>query len=109
MMNMIFSHVGDEHFGREHDDDDKHRGDKHGDDDGDDDYDAVREVQLEFYRWSFAVAYVVEGALLSSFLIAVTQDSFKWFANSALDIMLTLIFLVYCQCISRKRVCVDAV
>lgn len=54
-----------------------------------------RAWQLEFFRYSFVICYIVLGAMMSSFLIAVTNDSYKWMANVATDCMLALYFFYY--------------
>ena len=51
--------------------------------------------QLEFFRWSFVISYVLLGIMMSTFLIDVTQDSYKWTANIASDFVLAFIFFYY--------------
>ena len=54
-----------------------------------------REVQLEICKWSFVVSYVALGALMSSFLIEVTNEGTKWTANVGTDIILAFGFAYY--------------
>lgn len=63
-----------------------------------------RETQLILCRVGFAISYLVIGANLSNTLIMHTVDTNKWVANVVLDILLLIVFLVYCYHIDCKSV-----
>jgi hypothetical protein len=63
-----------------------------------------RDLQLVIARWAFVVSYLVIGVLMSDILIEVSRDQRKWTANVALDAVLCLIFIFYCQHVHVKAV-----
>lgn len=64
-----------------------------------------RDQERRLWRWGFAVAYLLEGAMLSAFLIEVAkEDRFTWVCNVVTDLILVAFFLLYCQNIANKRV-----
>ena len=56
-----------------------------------------RAFQLSFFRFGFAVFYVLQGILFSIILTKVSSQGANWVANIGIDIVLVLIFLVYCK------------
>jgi len=66
----------------------------------------ARETQLIFFRWSFMLCYLCQGALMSQVLSAVTPASqaYRWQSNTGFDLMMVAIFYVYCSnCYNRRR------
>ena len=58
-----------------------------------------RVIQLEFFRWGFAISYAIIAGLATSILISVSPaaDAHQWIGNLILDIILVVIFLVYAR------------
>ena len=64
----------------------------------------LRTNEHEYLRWIFAGAYILEGSMLSAFLIVVASgDGFTWICNVASDLLLIAFFLVYCRNNHLKR------
>lgn len=61
-----------------------------------------RQFQLRFFRVLFVVFYIVQGCLLSVICSEVTQESYRWIANFAFDIVLAVLFFYYCEHCHRK-------
>jgi hypothetical protein len=62
----------------------------------------TRDTQLVIFRWSFAFFYLLTGTLLSVILIEVSDDHNTWATNIVFDVILVIIFLVYCQNVHRQ-------
>jgi membrane protein YdbS with pleckstrin-like domain len=63
-----------------------------------------REEQMTMYRWLFVVSYLLISVLLSVILIHVSGASNNWSANVVFDIILCVIFILYCRNIHYKSV-----
>ena len=63
-----------------------------------------REKQLWWYRWAFIVCYMTISVCLTIILVNVSPDTNKWTGNIAMDIILCLIFIFYCENIFIKAV-----
>jgi hypothetical protein len=63
-----------------------------------------RQFQLEFLRVAFVVTYLVTGAMFSSFLTHVTNESTMWVNNVGSDILCCIAFLFLCWKIHDSKV-----
>eukprot|EP01040_Poterioochromonas_malhamensis_P016140 gene16140-18251_t len=61
-----------------------------------------RESQLIWLRWLFVIAYMTISICLTIIVINTAVDSTKWVANLVFDIILCLIFIIYCRNIHTK-------
>lgn len=62
-----------------------------------------RDFQLEVFRWMFVLFYILTGALMSAILMDVSGDNSNfWSANIAMDVILVVVFLVYCRNVHRQ-------
>ena len=64
-----------------------------------------RYTQLELCRWSFVGSYLLVASLLSAVLILSSTDKERWVANLGFDIILCILFLVYCKNTNNHEVC----
>jgi hypothetical protein len=59
---------------------------------------------MTMFRWLFVISYLMISVLLSVILINVSGASNDWTANVVFDIILCVIFIVYCRNIHYKSV-----
>ena len=55
-----------------------------------------RDTQRQIFRWLFVVSYLLQGALFSAALVNLSPDKTKWVVNVLSDVVLVLIFVIYC-------------
>lgn len=56
-----------------------------------------RDTQRQIFRWLFVISYLLQGALFSAALVQLSPDKTRWVVNVFSDIVLVLIFLIYCS------------
>jgi hypothetical protein len=55
-----------------------------------------RDTQRQIFRWLYVISYLLQGALFSAALVNLSPDKTKWVVNVFSDIVLVLIFVIYC-------------
>jgi hypothetical protein len=60
-----------------------------------------RGTQVQMLRWSFALSYVVIGAMMSSYLAHVTGNN-RWVVNVGSDIVLVVVFLIAFRAVTKR-------
>ncbi len=63
-----------------------------------------RATQVDICRWVFVVSYLLIGCLMSLILIQVSPDRQRWVANIGFDILLSVVFVIYCKNVHVKAV-----
>ena len=64
----------------------------------------LRSTQLQMCRYSFVASYLLVASLLSAMLVLSTAQQERWVANLAVDVLLSVLFLVYCKNANRHEV-----
>ena len=63
-----------------------------------------RHFQMKFFKYTFAVCYLLEGSLLGSVLVKSASISNRWVINVGIDLLLVILFLLYCRKAYNHRV-----
>ena len=63
-----------------------------------------RHFQMKFFKYAFAVCYLLEGSLLGSVLVKSASNSNRWVINVGIDLLLVILFLLYCRKSYNHRV-----
>ena len=63
-----------------------------------------RHTQMKFFKYTFAISYLLEGSLLGSVLVKSSSKSNRWLINVFIDLILVIFFLLYCRKCYNHRV-----